>query len=243
MARSTEQMNPLHQIYEDFLATTREAIPENRRNELCGPFLLEPPQAFSDCRERIMVFGQQTDGWDGCDELLASADGIGKAREHYKGFDYANGRRLSPFWQFFRQVAAGLDIDRRALLWTNVIKFEHHGPEKRCGPVLWTDLAEPTFRAQAGIISREIDAFGVNTCLFLTGPDFDEAIARVFPGATFRQLSPEFSARQLAAVDLGPGRPRAFRTYHPNYMQRQKLSGRTLDLILHALTLSRRRDG
>ena len=232
---------PLSSIYADFFEATKVTLPANRRRELCGPFVLEPTRAFLESSARIMIFGQETKGWEYCDELLDARDGIGRSRQTYVNFDFGEKHHITSLWSFYRRIADALGVDRRALLWNNLVKFDHHGPgehagSQECGPVIWTDLHEPVLRAQQGISGREIKALGVRFCVFLTGPDYDHVVERSFPGARFEKASDALSVRQFATVDLGPSFPPALRTYHPEGLRWQRLTTPVLEQVVSALS-------
>lgn len=220
-------------IYSDFIDAVGDAVPAAHRDELCGPFLIEPTPQFIASSPRIMVFGQETYGWDTVQTVLGS--GAETSLNTYREFDYGEAYRRSPFWAFVREVAEGLGLDRRALLWNNLVKFDYHGSGTACRSVLWTDLKDACLRAQAGVIAREVEALNVDFCLFLTGPYYDNAIRSAFPDTTFESFADGFTERQVATVRLGSSCAGAIRTYHPAYLRRSGLWTPVREAVLSRL--------
>lgn len=192
----------LRDLYSEHWATLVALLAE--KDELSSPLLICPPIDYKAQTHRLMIFGQQTYGWEG--------ENIATGIDAYVNFNFAEGYYNSPFWSFVRSLEDGLNIGRRMSVWNNLNKCDWSKDK----PPLEIELKiERTF----GVIPREIEILNPDVVIFLTGPRFDDNIKRLFSDARFESV-PGFNERQLARIVQKKLPPKSFRTYHPNYLRR-----------------------
>jgi hypothetical protein len=72
------------------------------------------------------------------------------------------------------------------------------------------------------VIPDEVKILNPNIILFLTGPDYDDAIRKNFGELEYAEIPP-YTERQLAKVSI-PKTEFACRTYHPNSLWRNDIN-------------------
>lgn len=195
-----EKMGQLEQILAD-------------QDGVSGPLLLAIPEGCSHTSLRLLIVGQQTNGWPeistGIDTLMAT----------YREFDFGRNYIASPFWQASHQLHAAVNPGGppRSFLWSNLIKVDQYGERPH-------EHMEDRVAA-IGLLEAEIAITEPLAVIFFKGPNYDTRMRKTFPGVEYRPLSAVVS--QLVHPTL-PLRP--FRTYHPNYLWQAKKRD-ALDLI------------
>ncbi|MBI3799168.1 MAG: hypothetical protein HY268_19670 [Deltaproteobacteria bacterium] len=189
-------------------------------SNLVGPDLIWLDDEYLNSCPRIAIVGQQVDGWDYKYPEFVSEWSVPDAIASYREFDFAANDYSSPFWQFCHKVRVSAFPSepeaRRKVLWTNLIKFV--ASDRR--PILWKPYAEEALRLQEDILTTELTIAKPNVCLFVTGPNFDSVLERYFQGVRFEAL--DLPVRQFAQL-VHPRLPRhSYRTYHPNYLNRDR---------------------
>lgn len=230
-------MSPSQRLYGDWVERFPEAWAAGefgQLGDLCGPFLLEATEEFEAARDRVLFVGQETNGWYSVSEFLAPSGGLSEAALWYRDFDFAEGHpaRRSPFWRFHRKVAAGLGLHWRALLWSNLVRFDGKQLPMSRASIIGQPFERALLSLQGGLLLSEIEHLGIGTVIFITGPDYDHAIQNEFEdveltavgGWQDRQLV-EVKVRRLPSV-------RMIRTYHPAYLQRAYLFDKAVDEIM-----------
>jgi hypothetical protein len=200
---------------------------------LSPPFLVALPPEWESSRHRVLVYGQETNGWAersvpqtlaACVQSSASIEGL---RAHYEGFDFATyySHRQSPFWAACRQLAAHLEQgDRRKLIWSNLIKVDA-GPCVDSGTksvlrVLPAAQIEQILSWQQTLLLEEVSDIAPSAVLFLTGPRYDGVLTQTLAA----EIAPVkgFDPRLISRV-ISPNLPPAsFRTYHPAFLRRTR---------------------
>ena len=171
--------------------------------DLGGPLLIDVPDAYRNATVKLMVVGQQTNGWghpeDGIESLLAL----------YSGFDLGKTYVRSPFWQAAHAIYESLNPagPPRGFLWSNLIKVDvaQERPPRAIEELI----------ASTGLLQHELSITQPNVVVFFTGPRYDDRLRATFPGVEYERVN-DFVDR-LSHDEL-PGQ--TFRSYHPNYLQR-----------------------
>lgn len=152
---------------------------------LSPPLLLWVPAAYAKARLRILVFGQETYGWDWTRDLrarypnyqvnypyenvctmrdfLANNDSVEALCWGYREFDFANNQPVtwrSPFWQAFREVQGWPGA---GLIWNNLSRCDYQG-----GSVLEApgDLQTRLAKCQRELVARELTILQPHVSLF-----------------------------------------------------------------------------
>ena len=174
------------------------------------PFLIWPRQSYSTAPVRIMICGQETQGWG--NELDTTDPGLVSPRriaDIYNGF-VNNGGYNSPYWNFSKRVAKAFPDAR--FVHENIVKI---GKRKGAG------CDESIFRLgleHFPVVREEINILKPDLILFLTGKDYDERIRAVLGYFTSERIDADRYIKRLTFAD--PALPPAIKTYHPGFLQR-----------------------
>ncbi|MBP6688361.1 MAG: hypothetical protein KA153_00090 [Hyphomonadaceae bacterium] len=202
--------------------------------ELCGPFVLEATAEFDVAPGRILFVGQETNGWYTVEDFLDPQKGLAEALLWYREFGLAENHPASrsPFWTFHRKIAQGIGIDWRALLWSNLVRFDGTRIQNGRGSLIDHPSEAGLLALQRGVLAAEIDSLRINTVIFLTGPNYDHIIRNEFSDAEFSVFG-QWPVRQLSQVRcLARPSVRMIRTYHPAYLRRKRLFDPVADEII-----------
>ncbi|MEZ5958671.1 MAG: hypothetical protein R3C27_15825 [Hyphomonadaceae bacterium] len=203
-------------------------------SRMCGPFVVQPTPEFAAAHHRVLLVGQETNGWYTVEDILAPDKGLEEALFWYRDFALADKHPASrsPFWSFHRKIAAGLGLDWRAVLWSNLVRFD--GTQLNDRGSLVGHPSEPALLdVQRGVLSSEIDGLRVDTVIFLTGPNYDHIIRDELGDIEFSAVG-QYPVRHLAHVKHHGRRARMMRTYHPAYLRRTGLFDGVAEEIVHS---------
>lgn len=188
--------------------------------QLNGPFLLATNDVYESAIPRIIIVGQENNGWIEHYDYRAwfNSMTVDETVAAYRRFDVAS----YPYGSFSRYFAMFRDEllepawkgNPKAVLWGNLFKLNHQGSQS-----IYSPLLEPMLRLQAGVIEEEITALQPDVVLFLTGPRYDDVLRRSFPDAEFQAIDghPTNEIAKVVAANLPK---QSFRTYHPGYLNR-----------------------
>ncbi len=176
--------------------------------DVSDPMFCCLPDGYLDTAIRLMIVGQQTNGWGeepGLDCAFAYM-------EHHRKFDLARtySARSSPFWRGAHELAGLVNPNgpERAFLWSNLVKVDQDGV--RPSPEIESVIS------QFGMVPKEIEIAQPDAVVFFTGPYYDERLTAMFPDLQF-----EFQTEHVARL-VHPALPgSSFRTYHPKALQMQ----------------------
>lgn len=212
------------------------------RTELPGasaPLLLHAGPAWSASQTRLLIVGQETQGWGYSSEKPEDPSGSIRTWEEfrvrdgavellmswYAQFAFAAGHpknRGSPFWSAFRELAhaTGSDVSstNSSTLWTNLFRVDWHG-----GSVLGAaqDRLSDLMNLSGEVLVREIEALEPTAVVFFTGPRYDFALDAAFTSLKRFEFA-GYPTRTLSQLEH-PQLPRlSFRTYHPAYLSRSR---------------------
>lgn len=229
-------MTSSQRLYGDWIERFREEWRGgdfDQLGPLCGPFVLEATEEFQVARGRILFVGQETNGWYSVSDFLDPSKGLSEAALWYREFDFAEEHPASrsPFWRFHRKLAHDLGLHRRALLWSNLVRFDGKQLAECDASIVGQPFETALLTLQRGILTREIEHLGIGTVIFVTGPDYDHVIRNEFEDVAFATVV-GWQDRQMAEVKIGAlPSVRMIRTYHPAYLQRAALFDRAADQI------------
>jgi hypothetical protein len=175
---------------------------------LSNPHFISVPESYTTIPTRILVVGQQTNGW-GDRNLCGRSNALDALMTLYANFNLGETYTASPFWQ------ATVLLNRlvnpasppRSFLWSNLVKLDQSGNR----PI--EELENQI--CQLGLLQKEIDITNPDVVVFFTGPDYDQRLKQSFPDSVWEKMS-----RFIVSLKH-PNLPAlAFRTYHPNYLRR-----------------------
>lgn len=202
---------------------------------LSAPFLVAATPAYLAAPIRLIVVGQQTNGWDhggidGPHAFASRVDAVKLLMEGYEMFAFAEGRRSGsgPFWRFHREVAANLGMTPAAIMWLNLIRCDANGASP-----IDTPAEQPVKNFQHQLLRKELAILDPNAVVFLTGPSYDDILADEIQPATWSAVSDHMPMRRLARLTANqPFNPLMLRTYHPSYLARSRQWGDVLEQIV-----------
>jgi len=233
----TDLNTRLKAIYEEYYPNLVAALGRLAPDypKLSEPLLMSVFDSYDQADHRLMVFGQQTNGWG-----TPGSDSVARVSElmaNYVGFHVGEDYIPTPFWCMARELHRRLNPQspQDGFLWNNVFKVDHAGgrPCSAVVDVLFTEFP---------VVPLEIQATEPEVVVFFTGPSIDNNIRSTFPGIEFLDgPSPDLSRRQLARLRQRSLPEKTFRTYHPGYLQRrlaERLGGKVMKTIVDYVTAS-----
>lgn len=161
---------------------------------------------------KLMIFGQETYGWDNHAEPKVEENTAETLTNEYLLHNMGRDRYRSPFWRTVHKLNLMLgNPDTNCFVWNNILKF---GKEDSYGnPSDGVMAAEMKY---LNVISEEVSILHPDVCVFLTGPNYDVDILRKFPNTEFIPVD-GFKTNQLVQLKNEILPERSFRTYHPGY--------------------------
>lgn len=202
-----------------------EAVPTLERisathEGVSGPLLISVPSGYERAEVRLMIVGQQTNGWP------SITVGLGELLRTYRDFDLGRSYTASPFWQASHQLFGGVNPEgpERAFLWSNLVRVDQHCERPK------PEIEEAV--SKLGLLSVELQLLKPDAVVFFTGPHYDERLCRTFAGIAYRELAPDVD--RLEHPDLPV---KSFRTYHPRYLWQAKKRA-ALEAIVRAIRVA-----
>jgi hypothetical protein len=205
------------------------------------PLLLHATDEYCAADLRVIVYGQETQGWgwttwlernhparvepwsyqdqEKLADFVAKDDAIDALLWRYRQWAFARGPQPanSPFWQAFHQMRAWAP----GILWDNLVRcdYNHSTP-------LDASTAERTrmLEIQRSLVLDELTALQPHVCIFLTGPDYDFVLDRTF-GPVRYEPAAGAPVREFALLSAPSLPALSFRTYHPNFLRKSKRWG------------------
>jgi hypothetical protein len=189
-----------------------------------GPFLMsEAFPNFLEREHRLLVVGQETNGWHGGFAGSSEAE-IRQAGSKYAGFKFGEGYS-NLFFPYARELASRL-TGAEIWMWTNLFKFG-----KESGKGAPSDRVNELELKHFDVLRGEIGAIAPTCVVFMTGPNYDHFLRQRIPDVTFSEME-EFTLRQLAKLSSEFLPEASYRIYHPGYGNRDVAMYRgTMDRI------------
>lgn len=166
-------------------------------------------EEYSKAPVKLMIIGQETNGWDA--KLEAPNDVISSMRT-YENFNLGRNYN-STFWQWTHRINHMLgNPDTNCFVWNNILKF---GKECGKGHPDWqvTENENKYFK----VIPDEIAILNPDVCIFLTGPSYDNNIRSKFPDVEFINFGGYKFINEVAQLKSKNLPVHSYRTYHPGY--------------------------
>jgi hypothetical protein len=208
----------LNSFYETLRSRTVDPA-DDLYDRLRGPDLIWVSPAYVKATPRIVLIGQQQDGWSYSYREFMINWTIERAVAEYRDFNFGERYNASPFWQFYNRLRRGVygdESERGVIAWVNLVKFVTVERDS----VIGTRFEDRALTLQDGIFAKEINILRPDVCIFATGPSYNRIIQRYFPGALFEDSG--LGTRVLAIVKHELLPKRSFRTYHPKALRLKK---------------------
>jgi hypothetical protein len=221
----------LRLAYENYFEAVK-TLPASLRKRASAPLLLSVRADWKAANSRILIVGQETNGWTSSIEtkprqlktlehFCKSEYGIDEMLHAYREFAFADSysHRNSAFWRAFRHLEANVAKSPSAAMWTNLFRVDVGGSVVRsCDE----DARDHLRRVQVGLLTTEVVALKPTIVVFFSGPTYDQEIAKAFSDCTFEQVFSDRPEREIALIRSELLPPHSFRIYHPNYLQRSR---------------------
>lgn len=203
----------LNDVYEKHWGVISEL--RTRTPGLSSPILIKIPVSYSEQKLKLMIIGQQTQGWgDGdIEELLAC----------YEHFNFGENYYASPFWNVTRKIENALEIDNYAIAWSNLNRCDVNDER----PPYDTEIA---LREFSTLLSEEVRILSPDIVIFFSGPYFDGHIENIFYGSCFESVK-GFTKREVSRIEHESLPLHTYRTYHPKYLRISGIEPRFVDYI------------
>lgn len=215
----------LEQLYEDnwqsYLLNVRDSGPE----PAAFPFLISVQDDYIHSDKRIMICGQETQGWGNRYDNQPKNMTYEKILLEYRNFvgpiDGKSGYN-SPYWNFINAIMS-VHTDK-AFVINNIVKTgRRYG--SGCNEII-NELSIKFFPVNR----KEFEFLKPDYLIFLTGPNYDERIKKILGDFKVKNLNDELRCIDLLIFE-DKNLPSAIRCYHPNYIQRIKKRDNYLNLI------------
>lgn len=207
-----EWNNKLEQLYRSKtrdLLKMYEELKQADRTDYSWPLLLHVwEEEYSNAPVKLMIIGQETNGWGA---KLETTNDVLSSMKMYEDFNLGHNYK-STFWQWAYKINQILgNPDSNCFVWNNILKF---GKECSKGCPDWqvTNLENKYFN----IIADEISILEPDVCIFLTGPSYDAEIKSKFPDVELINFG-DYKINEVSQLKSKKLPALSFRTYHPGY--------------------------
>lgn len=206
----------LASIYEEAMARSREKEKHMSHESSGGPafpMLIQLPDGYEQARLKVAFFGQETNGWEGPFNGRKTVEELRSVYHRFVnkggGFNYGG-----QYWNAVKNIQSVFEQLEPSSRFTagNVIRIGR-----------WDDKGSPTESVIQwqdhwfDVTRREMELLKPDVVIFMSGPYYDNRIARSFPQVSFEQANAR-PLRQFARV-VHEALPRhSYRTYHPRYL-------------------------
>lgn len=192
------------------------------RNEIAnshGPYLCSPGKEYLDSLVKLVIVGQETNGWSRHNQIV-------EQMQTYEKFDLGKKYVSSPFWNVIRKIEKGVIGKQYCSASLNLNKFDVNGKPPRENNLAKIEKFDT-------ILNLEILALKPDAVIFFTGWKYDKRIENCLNSTV--EMVPGFNRRELGQIKLANEPIKIFRTYHPNYLRRSGKEAKIIDEIINRL--------
>ena len=180
------------------------------KDRATNPFLLTIPDNYEEFQNRVMIFGQETNGWcRECGNKTVYSNSLKKSIEIYKRF-YLNGginKYRGAFWNEFKRVRDEVTKSKSVFfIWNNINKIGRVGK----GNVAEIDKLQ---FSHFNVIKEEIRILKPEIFIFFTGPNYDHFIRKNIGDFKQKMINDSLYEVEFSGEFSNI---KAFKTLHPN---------------------------
>jgi len=180
-----------------------------------GPFIMaEPSDEFKRSKHRILVIGQETNGWIG-DKRITDESGITDNMSLYSRFNFGKTYN-SLFFRYARKTPQAIS-ESDCYMWTNIFKFG-----KSSGRGTPHKLVNDSEIANFNVLTEELYYIKPTCVIFMTGPYYDQYAIQRIPDIKFIEIN-GFPIRKFAHVISQHLPIHSYRIYHPGHGNTEKI--------------------
>ncbi len=207
----------LKQLYSDKVTDFENVVGIFPGADLAGPILMSPNTKYETQPKRLLIIGQQTNGW------TYHVSDVNKQMGTYEGFNLGIKYYSSPFWNITRKLENAIGIQEYSCAWTNINKFDLNA-DKPYGEY------ESEIKKLDNILITEIEIIKPDICIFFTGPSFDYRIKSIFKDVLFGKIE-HWDKRQLVKLNHPLLPEFTFKTHHPKSLRIRHIEDRFIDFM------------
>ncbi len=207
----------LLEMYQSHQSKFKNIKDQFENNRIYGPYLISPSSKYIEQKNRLLIIGQETNGWS---EYVEDVD---KQMQCYEKFNVGEKYKSTPFWNVIRKVEKILNNEHFSCLGANINKFDVD--QKRPKGKYETAIAELD-----NILDNEIKILKPKICIFFTSHTFDYRLKNIFPRVDFLETE-GFNTKVLCQLKHSSLPELSFRTYHPKFLRINKKEAKFLDFI------------
>lgn len=214
------QVHPFVSLYSNYW---KDFVNYSNTVEISNPLLISFPRRFKGQNTKLLIIGQETNGWYDNASVYDGIDSITGLIDIYLDEFCLGTGDSSQFWNAVRKLENLLEIENYQIMWTNLNKVD---VAKTSPPDTVRDEILKIFP----VVPEEVRIINPDVVVSFTGPDYDSLLEKIFPGILFEEIS-GFNIRHLAKIRHKSLPDNSFRSYHPHYLYRSKTADKTLEAI------------
>lgn len=193
------------------------------KEEMNGPYLIEPNNAYWNATTKVAFVGQETNGWD-----TDTKSGIFEQMTKYRNFNLGEKYKFShgPFWSVIRKIEDALAGSTLCSAALNVNRYDQG--KKSPSPENRRILSSLDF-----LLLEELKLIAPDVIIFFTGHRYDKrvrSLLKVEDDCPMIEIS-GFDKRKLCQINSPALTSKIFRTYHPKYLRLNKLEDAVIKAI------------
>lgn len=226
------------EIRKSLLEDNKNKVNDDKMEKMTNPLFLDIPKTYFDAKFKIMIFGQETNGWgDG----NLNQNTVERLMEQYCKFHqnsvsfFQNSNKYNViFFRAFRKISSLLDKKfgngNSEVIWNNIVKIgKHKGkglPDKEI-----MEWQEPLYE----LIRFEVELLKPDVVIFFTGPDYEQYIKKAFGDISYEPIQ-DYAQQKLTFIKSTHLPVNSIRTYHPGYLNRIK-DNKYIEAIVESIKL------
>lgn len=215
-------MKTLKEIYEKYWDSYVTNIRKKSDIEPANPFLIVVPSDYQDKPHKVMICGQETQGWGNEFDHDPDSATINALLRIYAGFVNGGGYN-SPYWQFINKLKK--HCPNVGFVCNNIVKIG-----KKFGPGCDDKINDLTLK-YFPVIQEEISVLKPDIILFLTGPRYDWRIKKALGDFQTEQIKHINNFNQIIFKDTSL--PKAYRCYHPRYLRQSGQERMIIEFLIN----------
>jgi len=204
-------------LYQSQQHKFREIVDQFPNEKLYGPYLVSPSNKYIEQKNRLLIIGQETNGWS---EYVENLD---KQMQCYEEFNVGETYKSTPFWNVTRKVEKIINHEQFSCVGANINKFDvdQRRPKGK---------HETAISTLDNILVSEISILKPKICIFFTSHTFDYRLKEIFSEVELLKVD-GFTTKELCQLKH-PNLPElSFRTYHPKFLRINRKEGKFLAFI------------
>jgi hypothetical protein len=207
----------LRQLYHNYQHKFEEVVKPFPNDDIAGPLLMSPDDTYSNQRIKLLIVGQETNGWG------YFSSNIDEGMIHYENFNLGIDYYSSPFWNITRKVERLLGNDEYSCAWTNISKYDVNAKRPSGSHLKEIEKIDD-------LLLKEIKVLKPDVVIFYTGPDLDYRLKKIFNSLTYKSIE-GFTERQFTRL-IHPLLPQlSFRSYHPRSLRMRKVEAAFIEYL------------